>query len=436
MARVNGLDWRGQTVKKIEEFIILAIYSLKIALVMSVLLLYHQDTIRPIAFEDQVAVYTRDMEFDYVSWTLAAWNDKLGQFALAAPNYLTSAQEKDLVLDYIEQVRLVAVLNRKVSLIYADPAITDAAAESADLRQQRDEEEAKKAELQPLAESIIQRQVTEIVREEGLVEMLDNPVPVSFKVSELPMALVISPRTVIEKKLVVMLKPGLTVEKQIEIEEAAAKNLNISALVTPIGGLALYPSMVMETWDVAWLVEVVSHEWVHHYLTVRPLGMRYLDSNTLATMNETTAELAGKELSIKVLQRYYPEYVPEEVIPRPAGASPVPVFRYTREMHTTRVNTDELLAAGKVEEAEAYMEARRKLFWENGYLIRKLNQAYFAFYGQYNDTSGGEEAGASGADPIGPAVVKLRRTTPTLKIFLQTMGQMTSFDDLIWVNTP
>lgn len=436
MAEVNGVSWCAQVGEKIESWIFFIYRAIQIGLVLSVVLLYHRDTVRPIEFEEQVTVYTRDIEFNYLSWTLAAWNDKLGQFALAAPNYLTPAQEKDLVLDYIDQVRTVAILNSKISRIYADPAVADAAVESADLRRQRDEEEARKAQLQPLAESILQRQVTEIVREEGLVELLDNPVPVSFKVSELPMALVISPRTVIEKKLVVMLNPGLTVEKQIEIEEAVSKNLDVSALVTPIGGLALYPSMVMETWDVAWLAEVVSHEWVHHYLTVRPLGMRYLESNSLATMNETTAELAGKELSIKVLQRYYPEYVPEEVIPRPAGESSVPVFRYTKEMHTTRVRADELLAAGKVEEAEAFMEMRRKLFWENGYLIRKLNQAYFAFYGQYNDTSGGEDAGASGGDPVGPAVVKLRRTTPSLKIFLDTIGQMTSFDDLIRANTP
>ncbi len=50
---------------------------------------------------------------------------------------------------------------------------------------------------------------------------------------------------------------------------------------------------------------------------------------------------------------------------------------------------DELLAAGKIEEAEAYMEARRQVFWDNGYAIRKLNQAYFAFYGAYADVPGG-----------------------------------------------
>ena len=70
-------------------------------------------------------------------------------------------------------------------------------------------------------------------------------------------------------------------------------------------------------------------------------------------------------------------------------------------MHETRVNVDEMLADGQVAEAENYMEARRQFFWENGYHIRKLNQAYFAFHGAYADQPGGA---AGAADPVGPAV--------------------------------
>ena len=67
-------------------------------------------------------------------------------------------------------------------------------------------------------------------------------------------------------------------------------------------------------------------------------------------------------------------------------------------MHKTRVHVDELLAEGKIDEAEAYMEQRRQIFVQNGYYIRRLNQAYFAFYGAYADVPGG----AAGEDPVGP----------------------------------
>jgi hypothetical protein len=96
-------------------------------------------------------------------------------------------------------------------------------------------------------------------------------------------------------------------------------------------------------------------------------------------------------------------------------------------MHTTRVRADELLAEGKIEEAEAYMEARRQVFWQNGYAIRKLNQAYFAFYGAYADIPGGP----AGEDPVGPAVRELRAQSATLADFLYKIAQMDSFDELL-----
>jgi hypothetical protein len=96
-------------------------------------------------------------------------------------------------------------------------------------------------------------------------------------------------------------------------------------------------------------------------------------------------------------------------------------------MHTTRVRADELLAAGKIEEAEAYMEERRQLFWARGYQLRKLNQAYFAFYGAYEAAGGG----AAGRDPVGPAVVLLRRRSATVADFINTMAGFTGYDQLV-----
>jgi hypothetical protein len=95
-------------------------------------------------------------------------------------------------------------------------------------------------------------------------------------------------------------------------------------------------------------------------------------------------------------------------------------------MHTTRVTVDAFLATGKISEAEQYMEQRRQLFVQNGYVIRRLNQAYFAFYGAYADVPGG----AAGEDPVGPAVRALRVQSPSLSAFLNRISWMTSFDQL------
>jgi hypothetical protein len=67
------------------------------------------------------------------------------------------------------------------------------------------------------------------------------------------------------------------------------------------------------------------------------------------------------------------------------------------------------------------------VFWENGYRLRKLNQAFFAFYGAYDGAPGG---GAAGADPVGPAVRLLRRRSASAGEFIQTIAWFTSVEQL------
>jgi hypothetical protein len=155
-------------------------------------------------------------------------------------------------------------------------------------------------------------------------------------------------------------------------------------------------------------------------------------------MNETTASIAGNEIGTYVLERHYPELVasspalglePVSFSPPSSTGSQTedpPVFDFRAEMHETRVTADKLLAEGKIEEAEGYMEQRRQFFWENGYLLRKLNQAYFAFHGAYADVPGG----AAGEDPVGPAVRALREQSASLADFINTIAWMTSFEEL------
>ena len=194
--------------------------------------------------------------------------------------------------------------------------------------------------------------------------------------------------------------------------------------------------MVMRTTDLVWLTEVIAHEWVHNFLTLRPLGINYFTSAELRTINETTADLAGKEVGRMILIKYYPEHVPPEIIPPPGEdltlqPEPVPdpsAFDFRAEMRITRVEVDRLLEMGEVEQAESYMESRRQFFWENGFLIRKLNQAYFAFYGAYNASPGG---GAAGEDPVGPAVTAFRDQFDNLADFLNAVSWVVSFEQLL-----
>jgi hypothetical protein len=292
--------------------------------------------------------------------------------------------------------------------------------------------------LEPLAEEILENQVSQIAAELGLALGGQILPPVLYHTTQPPDALIVSPRDTIRQEANISLTPELSVDQFQELEEKVDAALDVSSLVVGIGGVGLYPTMVMRTTDPNWLAEVVAHEWIHNYLTLRPLGITYANNPELRTMNETVAAIAGKEIGRAVIERFYPQFLPpppSEATPTPESApeseaeseppSPPP-FDFLKEMRETRVNVDRLLADGKIEQAETYMELRRRFLWDNGYQIRKLNQAYFAFHGAYADQPGG----AAGDDPVGEAVRALRVQSTSLADFLDRIAWMWSFDQL------
>jgi hypothetical protein len=193
--------------------------------------------------------------------------------------------------------------------------------------------------------------------------------------------------------------------------------------ITDIGGLGAFPTMVVDRASLGWVLSTVAHEWTHNYLVFFPLGWNYFASQDLTTMNETVAEIVGNEVGEQTLARYYPELVPPpptEIEPISPEAAP---FNFQTQMRLTRLEVDRLLAEGNIEGAEAYMEARRQRFVENGYPLRVLNQAYFAFHGSYGTSP-------ASTSPIGPKMERLRELMPDLKTFLETVRGFTSVADL------
>jgi hypothetical protein len=380
---------------------------------------------------EQIRAFTRNIEFNFVSWELNAIWVKITQAALDLPGYLDQTQQHDLVVLYLDLLSQTDQLNAKITQIYSDPSVSDPATASKNYRLELSLVSARLSTVAPLAETILQSQVDSIAAKMGVAIGGQTIPPVSYHSTDPPLALVISPRNVIRQDANISLLPDMTVDQQDALEKAVSSKLNVSALVVGIGGIGLYPTMVMNTTDLNWLAETVSHEWTHNFLTWHPLGASYDNSDILRTMNETVASLSGREIGAAVIARYYPERVPPpqpETTPPSTPASP-PTFNFTSEMHTTRVTTDQLLAAGKIDQAEQYMEMRRQFFWDHGYQIRKLNQAYFAFYGAYNDVEGGA-TGQAGNDPVGPAVAALRAKSASLGDFLNRVAWITSLTQL------
>jgi hypothetical protein len=385
---------------------------------------------------DRVRVYTRGIEFDYVSWMFHAIWIKIQQGATGTPGYISRENGTIAVTDYLFLTQQVNQSEDALNRIYADASVKDKVSASAHLHTQITDLTKKQTALAPIAEAVLQEQVSEVAASFGLTT-LGQPIPsILFHSTPVPEALVISPRDHIEQIANISLSPDLTLDQQIALEDRVSKGLNVSALVVPIGGVGIYPTMVMQTTDLSWLTTTIAHEWTHNYLEQRPLGLLYDETPELRTMNETTADISGGEIGAEVMRRYYPELVNNASLPdlnrlsfNPFDSTPAsstPPFDFNHEMHTTRVAVDALLAAGKIDEAESYMEQRRQLFVQNGYTIRKLNQAYFAFYGAYADVPGG----AAGEDPVGPAVRALRAHSRSLADFINRIAWMTSFDEL------
>jgi len=386
---------------------------------------------------EKIRAYTRSLEFDYIEWMADAALLKARAASLNLPYTLDRATQKEIVGEYLRVTQSTFEKEALLAQIFADPAVQDKENASAALRAELDELYQHRTDLAPIAESILQEQISQVLAEIGLTAG-GQPVPnVWYHSTPLPMALIVSPRERIEQTANISISTDITVDEQAGLESRVDEGLNVSSLVVPVGGVGVYPTMVMRTTDLRWTLSTISHEWIHNFLTQRPLGLLYNETPELRTMNETTASIAGDEIGALVIEKFYPELKPAASLPdlglillprnRPNPKDlPRPPFDFRAQMHETRVTVDELLAQGKVVEAETYMEQRRQIFLENRYLLRKINQAYFAFYGAYADVPGG----AAGEDPVGPAVRALRQQSDSLADFVNTIAWMWSFDQL------
>lgn len=374
--------------------------------------------------------FTRAREFDFLGWTVDALVVKLQQASVGNGRYLSEAQRSALVLDYLDLLRQAQEFDRELSAIYSDPSISNPQLAAAETSAALAEIRARSDTLQPVVESILEEQVGVLLEELGLGFAGVPLPPVSFHLTRVPVALILSPRSVIEQIANIQLEANLTLEEKLALEAQVEQDGATSALIEPIGGIGTYPTMIQETRALVWLVETIVHEWVHNYLVFRPLGWKYTQSPEMRTINETVASILGREIGRQVIARYYPEQLPPPPAPEKAPETPTPaeepVFSFRATMRETRVTVDAMLAEGRIEEAEAYMEAQRQLLWEHGYRIRRLNQAYFAFHGAYAASPGG----AAGTDPVGEAVRALWERLQAPQEFLQIVSRIGSFDDL------
>ncbi|MCH8064067.1 MAG: hypothetical protein IH861_16375 [Chloroflexi bacterium] len=376
--------------------------------------------------------------FNLAEWEvdnfLGKWVHRLASSAPWSSSSGEDAYEK--VREYFRLGEEVGRLGRDLGAAAADGR--DAASLEVELVGLRDERDGLRSDV----EETIEGTISFVVVDEGLSTFREFIFPpVDIRLSDLPKLLIASPRDKIERKHDVLLRSGIKLGEREEIEDRLFSESDLSALVEDIGGLATYPASIPTNQPLRWTMQISTHEWLHHYLFFRPLGQNMFNGDDMVTLNETVASIAGNEIGDRAYELLGGVIEPDPVdgegdsYEADANVENEEEFDFDAEMRKTRTRVDQLLEEGKIEEAELYMERRRRMFVENGFHIRKLNQAYFAFYGTYADTP-------ASVSPIGGQLERFRSLMPDVGAFVSAMADFSSYDrflealEALEANTP
>ncbi len=370
---------------------------------------------RDLSSGDPIDAVANRNAYDVLGWELRHFPQKwLYKLATAFDGGRSHAEEDALLHRYFELVVDIRALEHDSTDLPAGRQGADALAEA------REERVA----IENDVEEILEGRISDLLRDQGFV--MNPPLfsdidlffpPLDFELDRPPKVLAVSPRDRIELDRSYLLAPGLESEAVVAVE-SETEETGVSALVVNTGGVATYPSVIPELAPYREVVETAIHEWLHQYLAFYPLGRNYYRGAETRTLNETVANLAGGELADLFIERYGS---PSSPPPPPAGTPSD--FDFRAEMRALRLRVEELLAGEQMEEAERLMEEKRDDFEQHGVYIRRINQAYFAFFGSYADTP-------SSIDPIGPKLQRLRDRAGSVTDFVRLARSLTSEADL------
>ncbi len=374
-------------------------------------------------FDSRLGAIVKQYYFSIVQWEFRTIPDEAYQDIFGRHEKIDN--EAHMVTQYFLLVERINALKSEIGAINAGTEPSDLSSPEAELNRLREQ----KIALEDAVERIIAKQIRGTLAQQGIFNPFDTYIrlkvgfpPLGFKLGKLPHLLVISPRDRIESMKEITLLPSLSL-REIEALEAEVDKLGVSSLVVKLGGLgATYPSLVTDDASLRFTIDTVTEEWLHKYLVFKPLGFLYLldlagmsPNYEIATMNETLASMVSKEVGSIVYDNYYSEYGNGAHQEQAAESE----FDFNREMREIRRAVDKYLARGEIEPAEEFMEQKRQYLASMGYHIRKLNQAYFAFYGAYADRP-------TSISPIGVELKELRSQSASLKDFLNTVAGMSS----------
>ncbi|MFO8143882.1 MAG: hypothetical protein R6T78_04335 [Dehalococcoidales bacterium] len=365
------------------------------------------DIVAPYRFST-ITWESRTIPGELLDWALG-WSPKTGD-------------KTDAVTEYFSTIDLIKALEREIRATETGDGQGNPGSRQSELAAL----EERKGELEDTVEKVLEEQIEETLAAEGIFNPFTDRLkiilpPLNFILEKPPHLLVISPRDRIETIREMTLKQDLSLE-EIEAIENEAEKIGVSALVVKLGGMgSTYPAFVTNDASLSFTIDAATEEWLHQYLFFKPLGILYTLDLTgispdyeIATINETVASMTSEEIGDIVYRNNYPALynASPDVQTKATG------FDFSQEMRQIRRAVDEYLARGEIELAEEYMEDKQQYLASQGYYIRKLNQAYFAFHGAYADSP-------TSVNPIGLELEELREESGSIKDFLEKSALIT-----------
>ena len=125
---------------------------------------------------EKVRKYTRQIEFNYLTWMGNASLLKLRTESIGIPYTLDHASQKQIVAEYMHSTQSILEKEYLLERIYADANIKDKEKNSISVRDELAKLYSRQAELAPLAEAVLQEQVSQVLAENGLTT-LGQPMP-------------------------------------------------------------------------------------------------------------------------------------------------------------------------------------------------------------------------------------------------------------------
>ena len=384
---------------------------------LTALLLWGGRDYRPTPADLTIAPY----RFDLVSWEIANIFDKgYRQLSALLPWNAPPPREERIALT--EEFFRLSEERRRLEnqLIAAGPTSPPAAG----LRRRIAEIRQRQNRLRPIAEQTVESEISAVLASEGLqspIGIILPPVDTVFTPS--PALLVTSPRDRIFRLDNTLLRHDLTLDAREFLEQQTMRQRNLSAIVVSTGGIGSYPSVTSPDAGMHYAITTAAHEWLHNWFFFRPLGRNFWSSPEMTALNETAATLGGWEIGDRAYTALTGIAVNRQPPTPPATPNPA-AFDFNNYMRQTRQQAEQLLTNNQIPQAEAYMESRRQELLQHGYRIRKINQAYFAFYGSYATSPASDS-------PIETQLRNLRNQSQSLAQFLRTISQFATYNEFL-----